>query len=307
VPVVVRRGGKVLEDLRVAPGKLGVLLSNDPPAVALHKHQEAEQVADARIRGDGISPLAGTRLEVLEIAALLPRDRRKLLLGSDASEQQLDALAAAGKLKDYRLVHLATHGEIDFGSAKSSALLLARDQLPSVAEQQRLSAAGKTFPTGRMEVRTIAQRWELDADLVVLSACQTGLGRNVGGEGMLCFSQVLIARGARSLVLSLWKVDDTATALLMRRFYQNLLGQRGGLSKGLPKAEALQEAKQWLRTLPRAEVEALAGKLTEAALRASEDTTPPKERPARPELPTGDRPFAHPRYWAAFILLGDPD
>jgi CHAT domain-containing protein len=304
---MVWRAGKIFDDRRVASGKLGVLVSNDPPGVALRKQREAEQLADARLRGDGINPLPGTRLEVLEIAALVPRDRRKLLLGSDASEQQLDALAAARKLKDYRLVHLATHGQIDFGSAKYSALLLARDQLPGVEEQQRLSALGKTFPTGRMEVKSIAERWQLDADLVVLSACQTGLGRNVGGEGMLGFAQVLIARGARSLVLSLWKVDDTATALLMRRFYQNLLGQRAGLTRGLSKAEALQEAKQWLRTLPREDVEALAGKMTEGALRASEDTTPPKERPAKPEVPTGDRPFAHPRYWAAFILIGDPD
>ena len=60
-----------------------------------------------------------------------------------------------------------------------------------------------------------------------------------GGEGYLGFAQPLFAKGARSLVLSLWKVDDDATALLMTRFYGNLLGKRAGLKAPLPKAEAL--------------------------------------------------------------------
>jgi CHAT domain-containing protein len=89
---------------------------------------------------------------------------------------------------------------------------------------------------------------------VVLSACESGLGRAVGGEGYLGFAQPLFAKGARSLVLSLWKVDDKATALLMTRFYQNLLGQRPGLASPMPKAEALQEAKAWLRGLRQSEV-----------------------------------------------------
>jgi tetratricopeptide (TPR) repeat protein len=310
VPVLLWRDGKQIDGLLVAPGKLGAIISDDPPAVALRKQRELRQVADVRVRGDGIKPLPGTRLEVLAIASLLDKDKVTLLLGSNASEQQLDALASSGKLKGFRLVHLATHGEVDFGLSERSALLLARDKLPGVEEQSRLAALGKKVPTGRMSVKTVADSWRLDADVVVLSACQTGLGPGSGSEGLLGFSQVLLAKGARSLVLSLWKVDDTATALLMLRFYQNLLGKREGLKARLSKAEALQEAKHWLRTLPRAEVETLAGKLVEGVLRASEDAAPPKERPARLtklEVPKGDRPFAHPRYWAAFILLGDPD
>ena len=72
----------------------------------------------------------------------------------------------------------------------------------------------------------VARTWDLDADLVVLSACETALGKSAGGEGLLGFAQPLLAKGARSLVLSLWKVDDEATALLMTRFYKNFLGQR---------------------------------------------------------------------------------
>ena len=124
------------------------------------------------------------------------------------------------------------------------------------------------------------------------------------------FSQVLLAKGARSLVLSLWKVDDTATALLMRRFYQDLLGKRDGLKTPLPKAEALHEAKRWLRNLPRAEVEELAGQLAKGSVRADEDEPGKPATPREttlPAVPAGDTPFAHPRFWAAFILMGDPE
>lgn len=141
--------------------------------------------------------------------------------------------------------------------------------------------------------------------MVVLSACETVLGPDGGSEGLLGFAQVLLGRGARSLLVSLWKVDDTATALLMLRFYQNLLGKREGLKEALGRAEALREAKRWLRQLPRTEVEKLAGQLTEEALRASEE--PKRPVASRPAVPAGDAPFAQPRYWAAFILIGDPD
>jgi tetratricopeptide (TPR) repeat protein len=308
VPVVVWRDGKLLDDLRVSPGKLGVVISEDSPAVALRKRRDLDLLADARTRDDA-KPLPGTRLEVAAIAALLPKGKATLLLGSQASEQELDALVAAGRLKQFRLLHLATHGQVDPVSAARSSLLLARDRLPGLAEQERLTAAGKKVPRGRLWVETIANHWELDADLVVLSACETAIGPDGGGEGLLGFSQVLLGRRARSLLLSLWKVEDTATALLMTRFYQNLLCQREGLSAPLPKAEALREAKNWLRALPRAEVEKLAGQLARGVVRASEEA-PPKSPPreaSRPVLPPGAAPFAHPRYWAAFILIGDPE
>jgi CHAT domain-containing protein len=173
-----------------------------------------------------------------------------------------------------------------------------------------MAAAGRRVPMGRLSVGDIAERWQLDADLVALSACQTALGPEGGGEGLLGFSQVLLGKGARSLLLSLWKVDDTATALLMMRFFQNLLAKREGLKAPLGKAEALADAKQWLRRLPRAEVERLAGQLAKGSVRAEveEPNRPatPREAP-RPALPAGDAPFAHPRYWAAFILIGDPE
>jgi CHAT domain-containing protein len=108
--------------------------------------------------------------------------------------------------------------------------------------------------------------------------------------------------GARSVCLSLWNVDDTATALLMERFYQNLLGQRGGLSQPMPKAEALDEAKRWLRGLNQAEVKQATAGLPAGRRIIEEDEGP---KPARIR-PASQHPFEHPYYWSAFILIGDP-
>src|SRR5205814_4496510 len=102
---------------------------------------------------------------------------------------------------------------------------------------------------GRLSVREIQRGWELKAELVTLSACETALGRDAGGEGFVGFTQALLMSGTRSVCLSLWKVDDTATALLMQRFYQNILGQGADPGTLMAKAVALQEAKAWLRGL----------------------------------------------------------
>jgi CHAT domain-containing protein len=106
-------------------------------------------------------------------------------------------------------------------------------------------------------------------------------------------------------------VDDIATALLMQRFYQNMLGQREGLTVPMPKAKALEEAKHWLRNLNANEATALTAKLTggvarstrgEKAFKLPEPTTPS-------EVDAGDnyKPYARPHYWSAFILIGEPE
>src|SRR5262245_56274829 len=140
----------------------------------------------------------------------------------------------------------------------------------------------------------------LDADLVTLSACKTGLGRKSGGEGYLGFSQALFLAGARSLVLSLWEVDDAATALLMTRFYENLMGTPEGTVKPMPKAEALAEAKRWLRGLGADEVRQLTRDLPTRGTRGRLAPRKPGERPA------AVRTYEHPYYWSGFILVGDP-
>jgi CHAT domain-containing protein len=173
------------------------------------------------------------------------------LLGADASEPELDRLAGSGGLGRFGFIHLATHGVIDEGVPARSAVILTQTGLPDPLDQ---ALNHKPVFDGRASVREIQRTWELKAELVTLSACETALGRESGSEGFVGFTQALLMSGARSLVLSLWKVDDKATALLMTRFYQNLLGRRAGLSQPMPKADALDEAKRWLRELTTAEV-----------------------------------------------------
>jgi CHAT domain-containing protein len=245
--------------------------------------------------GTPLPPLPGTRREVEAIAALFARAHK--LLGPDASERRLAELAGAGGLQAYRYIHLATHAVVDPRRPLQSALVLAQDRLPDPLEQ---AAAGGRVSRGRLTAGDVLRTWRLDADLVVLSACDTALGRYSGGEGHLGFAQPLFLAGARGLVLSLWKVDDTATALLMRRFYEDLLGKRAGLERPLPKAEALREAKAWLHGLTADE----ARRLAEGLLGGGRGTERARPRGAGPDPA---RPFAHPHYWAAFVLAGDPD
>jgi CHAT domain-containing protein len=121
---------------------------------------------------------------------------------------------------------------------------------------------------------------------------------------MLGFAQAFLSRGARCVVLSRWQVSDDATALLMRRFYQNLLGKRDGLKKAMGRAEALEEARDWLRSLSREEAGAAVASLPRGQVKALPGTgKPPAARP----VPRGEKPYAHPYYWSAFVLIGDPD
>jgi hypothetical protein len=299
IPVQAWRDGRTLT-LKVPPGKLGVEVSPEPVAEALRQWRAFNDLVAARTRDD-VRPLPASRVEVNALAALFPKGKAEVWLGSQASEQKLDDLIAAKRLKDFRLLHFATHGKMDPVTASRSALLLARDRLPDPFEQAR---QGKKVYDGRLTVETIRSTWELDADLVTLSACETALTANVGSEGYLGFARVLLLKGARSLVLSLWQVDDTATALLMQRFYQNLLGKRPDLKGPLPKAEALREAQVWLRQLPVAQRDRLAAQLGRGESRG---TVVDKKPVARDPGAARETPYAHPRYWAAFILIGDAE
>jgi CHAT domain-containing protein/Tfp pilus assembly protein PilF len=266
------------------PGRL--LSLGDPAFPMPPAGRDAPLVA---ARGEGLVPLPGTRREVEAIARLFPQ--ADTLLGSDASEQRLDQLAEEGRLRQYRYLHLATHGFIDPAQPMRSFLALAQDSLPDPVEQV---LHGRPAYSGRLTAADILRRWKLDADLVTLSACRSGLGKYELGEGYVGFAQGLLLAGAHSVVLSEWSVDDDATALLMTRFYQNLLGKRPRLDHPMPKAEALREAKEWLRNLSAAEAGEGLAALPRGRLEA--------KRPA----PAGPRPYAHPYYWAAFLLVGDP-
>jgi tetratricopeptide (TPR) repeat protein len=299
IPVTVWRDGKTFE-VQVRPGKLGAVLAREPaPRALAERHRLDQQMAAARDEPWAVLP--GTRVEVESLRGLFgDKPAPLVLLGSQASEQRLYELARRGALAGYRYVHLATHGEAANSVPLRSAILLARDQLPDPARQLE---AGLPVFDGRLTAEEVLQQWRLDAELVTLSACQSALGKYERGEGFVGFAQAFVLCGSRAVCLSLWPVDDAATALLMERFYANLLGRRQGLDRPLPKAEALAEARAWLRSVSAEEAARRSAGLRGGLARA-------KGRPTRPapQSPSkSERPFDHPYYWAAFVLIGDPD
>jgi hypothetical protein len=297
IPIEVWRD-RVLSRRELSPGKLGVMFDPRPASEAISENRKLQQVLGAaRSGGEGFSPLPGTRREVEAIARLFESDARptRALLDAEASEPEVDRIAASGELGHFGFIHLATHGVIDEAIPQRSTVILTQTGLPDPQDQV---LNHKPPYDGWLSVREIQRDWDLKPELVTLSACDTALGREAGGEGFVGFTQALLMSGARSVCLSLWKVDDTATALLMTRFYQNMLGKRDGLSKNMRKAEALREAKQWLRRLTRAKAD-----VAEAGL---PQVSRGKPRPLK-GTPVPQHPYEHPHFWAAFILTGDPD
>ena len=309
IPVEVWRAGKTAHR-QLAPGKLGVVVDPRPAAVAIQDQRRIHQILTAARSGsEHFERLPGSRDEVESLAQLFASAHRsaRVLTDTDASEPALDRLATSGELKRFAFLHLATHGVIDEAIPQRSAVILTQTGLPDPLDQV---LKHQTPYDGRLLMREIQRSWDLQAEMVTLSACETARGHYAGGEGFVGFTQALLMSGARSVCLSLWKVDDTATALLMRRFYANLLGARPGLSQPMPKAEVLEEAKAWLRSLRGDEVTKLAADLSGGAARSKGATKRPEVAPATtPGVPVwapDDRPFAHPYYWAAFVLVGDP-
>ncbi len=312
VPVIVWRDGETRKQpLYVRPGKLGVVFAPEPAPQALAEQRRLDRLLASRSGDDSKwVRLPGARLEVAALQRLIGSEPTRVLLDSEASEQQLDELARTGELGKYRYIHLATHGEVNDVFPLRSAVILARDRLPDDKQRTDLLVSGKPIPDGRLTAEEVLRRWNLNCDLVTLSACETALGKYERGEGFVGFAQALVLSGSRSVCLSLWKVNDTATTLLMERFYQNLLGKREGLDKPMTKADALAEAKVWLRNLPRGEAVKRAASLSSGTDRGKHSETARLEIPAE-AVPVaaakGDRPYAHPYYWAAFVLVGNAD
>jgi CHAT domain-containing protein len=176
----------------------------------------------------GLERLPATRREAEAIAALSPPDQTRLAVDFGASR----AFVVGGDLARYRVVHFATHGLLDNRHPELSGLVLSLVD-ESGAPQDGFLRTGDVFGL------------RLGADLVVLSACQTALGREQRGEGLVGLTRGFMYAGAPRVVASLWMVPDGATAELMRRFYQGLLAQ------GRPAAAALREAQRSMAADPR--------------------------------------------------------
>ncbi|MEM7166478.1 MAG: CHAT domain-containing tetratricopeptide repeat protein, partial [Planctomycetota bacterium] len=275
--------------IRYAPsGTVHTTLSLNPPAPKDRMLLVGDPRSPAAVDGtnSGPLPLPGSRQEVEVIASLAqsaPKGATQCdqLLGVAATEAELCKLQRTNQLGGYQVLHFATHALTNNARPFRSCLILGDSKTG-----MRLPELLADFPLdGRLTAAQIRYGWRLDADLVTLSACATAGGQARGYEGVLGFSQALFLAGARGLLLSLWPIDDRATTLLMARFYH------GFWHRQLSKTAALEEAQAWLRTLGAAQVR----HIMEA----------PADRIGVAAQQTADAPpFAHPYYWAAFVLVG---
>lgn len=206
--------------------------AGDRTAVVVGDVRFGEAVADSSdgdrlVRSaviEGLPPLPGTRREAEDVARAFPA-RVTLLLGEAASEPAIKRVA-----RDTSILHIATHGVVNDLTPLDSALVLAS---PGPDEDDN----------GLLQAWEIFDQVRLDADLVVLSACDTGLGRTFAGEGLLGLTRAFQFAGARAVAASLWKAPDEATAALMSTFYAEL-------ARGLAADEALARAEQRLLERP---------------------------------------------------------
>jgi len=167
-----------------------------------------------------LPPLPFSRREVQGIAALYSREEVTLHLGAEAREENVKGES----LDRYRFVHFAAHGLLNENAPQYSGLVLT---LPSALRDAREDGVLQVYEVFNLK---------LNAELVVLSACETGLGKQLRGEGLIGLTRAFFYAGAEAVLVSLWKVADVSTAELMVRFYRHLKAGRG-------KAEALRQAR----------------------------------------------------------------
>ncbi|MCC6992180.1 MAG: CHAT domain-containing protein [Acidobacteria bacterium] len=167
-----------------------------------------------------LARLPSSRREATNIAALLPQ--AEVLLATDFAANREWVTSPA--LAKYRIVHFATHGIIDTGNPALTSLALSS-----------VDAQG-TERDGLLRMHELYDM-RLPADLVVLSACQTALGREMAGEGLVGLTRGFMYAGARRVVATLWQVDDAATAAFMTRFYRHMLQGRQSASAALRAAQ----------------------------------------------------------------------
>jgi CHAT domain-containing protein/Flp pilus assembly protein TadD len=164
-----------------------------------------------------LTALPYARAEVDAISKMYPKEKTSILFGKDASESNAKTM----NLESFDTIHFASHGLIDEE----------RPQLSSVVLN-----AGSPQEDGYLTMREVFDL-KLNADLVVLSACKTGLGKKIRGEGVSSLARAFFCAGAASVLVSLWNVNDHSTSEFMTDFYRNRLERK------MTKTEALKEAR----------------------------------------------------------------
>jgi CHAT domain-containing protein len=209
------------------------------------KFTENQPEVTMRLRtGWRLDPLLFAEAEAKGIKRIY--NRARIYTHEKASEQRIKR-----SISDQAIVHFASHAYVDTTSDAFSGLVLA-------SEKNDDDGIFMGFEIGDLQ---------MNCDLVTLSACETGRGKRIHGEGVMGLPRQFLAAGAATVIMSHWKVDDQFTSLFMPLFYENLL------QKGESKTRALQQAKQEILNR---------------------------------RQPVGGLYYQHPFFWAAFSLYGQP-
>lgn len=201
-------------------------------AHSLQDERFRHALRDIELKGDAydpaaIQPMFYNKQEMAYLSRVASKDETFVAAGFDASREQLRDT----DLSKFAILHFATHGFLDPAHPENSGLML------STVDRDGQKQNGFL---GLQDIYGL----RAPVDLVVLSACRTALGQDVRGEGLIGLTRGFMYAGASSVLASLWKVDDEATAELMQLFYGNLL------QRGMTPAEALRAAQNSMRQQP---------------------------------------------------------
>jgi CHAT domain-containing protein/Flp pilus assembly protein TadD len=187
--------------------------------IELDLSRSAQQRAMKNLKRNGLDPLPGTRMEAEAMLKLVPSGQTTYAFGADANYDFVNNPS----LKQYQHLFFATHGFVDTKNPELSGIVLAQ-----------VDKNGKPVEKGYLRLGDIFNM-DWAAELVVLSACETGLGKDTKGEGLVGLTRGLMYAGSKRAVVSLWKVSDKGTSELMPLFYKSVLA-------GKSPAVALREA-----------------------------------------------------------------
>ena len=260
-----------------------------------------------RGNGEVFQPIPATQIEGAQVAA-------RLGVTPQMGTQALKSLVSRCQFP--WILHIATHGYfLETRPETPPPQMMSFHRLHSAAQQNPLARSGLAFagantvldggnlpPEAEDGLLTAqgASGINLAATaLVVASACQTALGDVQVGEGVLGLRRAFVLAGAQTLVMSLWSVPDVATAILMERLYHNLLTEKMG------RAKALEQAQFYVRDLTIAQMRPQW--LTPEAISRITERSPAIGKHLRELCQKHEnyRPYAHPKYWAAFICQGN--
>ena len=257
---------------------LTALATNQKSYITDEVFVEHANVRGMKLRG-GKELLPQTKIEVEQIAKELKKEQwnYNLLTGDDGTEESFKSLSG----RRVNTLHISTHGfyytpeeadKIGYNFLRMDNRLASPEDKSLTRSGLIMSGAnhileGEELPDdvedGILTAKEIANVDLRGLDLVVLSACQTGLGDISQGEGVFGLQRGFKKAGAKSILMSLWEVDDKATQILMTQFYKNLVA-------GMSKRQSLQSAQKYLRMYKNEK---------------------------------GEQCYNEPKYWAAFILL----